>query len=158
MFRHRIELRHVERNTQSRPIVRPALALTEIDETRSSCDVRGGADRAGKVRNDADLVGVAHRHDLEHLGDATDVRQRRAGEIDVAIFDERVELPALTPFLARRQRDARQQSKLGNLRPVLLFPYGSSTKYGRNGSIRRQISTVSWKSNFWWISIAQFPS
>ena len=72
----------------------------------------GGAHRTRKVRHDADLVRVAHRHDLEHLGHAADVRQRRAREVDVAIFDERVELPTLTPLLAWRERHARQQSKL----------------------------------------------
>ena len=35
---------------------------------------------------------------------------------------------------------------------------GSSTQNGRYGSISRQTSTASWKSNFWCRSIIQFPS
>ena len=35
---------------------------------------------------------------------------------------------------------------------------GSSTQNGRCGSIRRQTSTASWKSNFWCRSIIQLPS
>src|SRR2546423_452815 len=50
--------------------------------------VAGRRDRAGEMRDDADAMGIARRHDLRHLGDAADVRQRRAGEVDVALFDE----------------------------------------------------------------------
>jgi hypothetical protein len=75
-------------------------------------NVSSGADRAGKVRDDADLVRVAHRHDFQHFRNPADVGQRGTREVDVAIFDERVEFPALTPLLPRRERHARQQSQL----------------------------------------------
>jgi hypothetical protein len=35
---------------------------------------------------------------------------------------------------------------------------GSSTQYGRSGSISRHTSTASWKSNFWCRSIIQLPA
>ena len=37
--------------------------------------VTGRRNRAGEMRDDPDLVRIADRHDLEHLGDAADVRQ-----------------------------------------------------------------------------------
>ena len=74
--------------------------------------VTGGRDRTGEMRHDADFVGIAHRHDLEHFRDAADVGQRRAGEIDVALLDERTELRPCPPLLARRQRHGRQQPQL----------------------------------------------
>src|SRR5439155_22433051 len=76
-----------------------------------------------EVRHDPDFVRVAHRHDLQHLGDAADVRERRAGVVDVAIFDQRLELRSLTPFFAGREWHGRQHPKLWNLGPELFFPH-----------------------------------
>ena len=67
---------------------------------------------------------VSHtRHDLEHLGDAADVGQRRAGEVDVALLDERAELRARAPLLAGRERHGRQQPQLRDLRAELLLAH-----------------------------------
>ncbi len=78
-------------------------------------------DGPGEVRHDADLVVVAERHDLQHLGDAAHVRQRGAREVDIALFDKRTEIRAGAPFLTRRQRHRRQQPELRNLRTELLL-------------------------------------
>ena len=92
-------------------------------ERRQKMDVRGGRNRTGEVRHDSDFVRVAHRHDLQHLGDAADVRERRAGVVDIAIFDQRLELRSLTPFFAGREWHGRQHPKLWNLGPELFFPH-----------------------------------
>ena len=55
------------------------------------------------------------RGDLHHLGDAADVGQRRADEIDVVVLDEPVEVPLETPLFAVRQRDRRHLAQLGNV-------------------------------------------
>src|SRR3954451_14377441 len=86
--------------------------------------VAGRRDGAGEMRHDAYLVGVAHRHDLEHLGDATDVGQRRAREIDVALLNQWTELRPCPPLLAWRERHRRQQSQLRDLCPELLLAHG----------------------------------
>src|SRR5438105_11695569 len=86
-------------------------------------DVRGGRNRTGEMRHDSDFVRVAHCHDLQHFGDAADVRERRAGVVDIAIFDQRLELRSLTPFFAGREWHGRQHPKLRNLGPELFFPH-----------------------------------
>ncbi len=83
--------------------------------------VAGRRDRTGEVRHDADLVGIADGHDLEHLRDAADVGQRRAGEVDVPLLDEGTELRPRSPLFAGRQRHGRQQPQLRDLGPELLF-------------------------------------
>ena len=80
-----------------------------VDESR-------GRDRSGEVRHDAHRVGFAERRNLHHLGDAADVRQCRADEVDVVAFDQPVEVPLETPFLTMRQRHRRH---LPQLRDVL---------------------------------------
>ena len=58
---------------------------------------------------------------LQHLGDAADVGQRRAREVDVALLDERAELRSRSPLLAGRERHRRQQPQLRDLRAELLL-------------------------------------
>ena len=81
----------------------------------------GRRDRAGEVRHDPDFVRIAHGHDLQHLGDAADVRQRRPREVDVALLDEWAELRSRPPFFAGRQGHGGQQPQLRNLRAELLL-------------------------------------
>ena len=73
------------------------------------------------MRHDADLVRIADRHDLEHLRDTADVRQRRTGEVDVPLLDERTEVSPRPPLLTGRERHGRQQPQFRNLRPELLL-------------------------------------
>src|SRR4029079_3156935 len=83
--------------------------------------VPGGRNRTGEMRHDADFVGIAHRHDLEHLRNAANVWQRCAGEIDIALLNERTELRPCPPFLAWCQRHHRQQPQLRYLRSELFL-------------------------------------
>ena len=83
--------------------------------------VAGCGDRASEVRDDAYLVRVAHGHDLEHLGDTADVRERRTREVDVAMLDEGTEVGSGAPFLAGCQGNRRQQPQLRNLGAKLLL-------------------------------------
>src|SRR4029079_11476364 len=53
-----------------------------------------------------------------------DVWQRATRKVDVAGLDQGVELPALSPLLARRERHRREDAELGNLRPELFFSDG----------------------------------
>ena len=63
-------------------------------------DERGGCDGAGEVGDDADEVGFAESHDFEHLGDAANIGERGAKEVDGVMLDKGVEVPAVAPFFA----------------------------------------------------------
>jgi hypothetical protein len=52
------------------------------------------------VGNDADKVGFTDGGDLHHLRDAAHVRQRGAYKVDGVIFDQLIEVPSVSPFLA----------------------------------------------------------
>ena len=71
-------------------------------------DLSGGGDGTGEVRNDADVVRLAQGADADQLGDAADVRQRAADEIEVVVLHQLVEVPPRAPFFACRQRHAGQ--------------------------------------------------
>ena len=92
-------------------------------ERNHGVHVPRGCNWSGEVGNDPDLVGIADRHDLQHLRDPAHVRQRRAREVDVALLDERAELGPRSPFLPRRERDGGQQPQLRNLRAELLLTH-----------------------------------
>ena len=68
------------------------------------------------MRHDPHGVRFAKRRNLHHFGDAADIRQGRADEIDVVAFDQPVEVPLETPLLTMRQRD---RGHLPQLRDVL---------------------------------------
>src|SRR5437868_15411407 len=57
------------------------------------------------MRSDTYEVGFANGGDFHHLCNAADIRQGGADEIDIVIFHEFVELPAVARLLARRQWD-----------------------------------------------------
>ena len=78
-------------------------------------DLSGGGDWTGEVRNDADVVRLAQGADADQLGDAADVRQRAADEIEVVVLHQLVEVPPRPPFLARGQRHAGQAAQFRNV-------------------------------------------
>src|SRR5438094_6408115 len=74
-------------------------------------DQRGGGDGAGEVRDDTDKVRLADRGNLHHFGDAAHVWQGGADVVVVVILHQLVEIPAIAPFLARRDGDLHQLSQ-----------------------------------------------
>src|SRR3954454_3877203 len=112
------ELLFIDADAQARTVVWPHLAVPALEElwhvrhwsltlvvlhqhlTRKGhhrLHVAGSGDGAGEMRHDAYLVGVAYRHDLEHLGDAADEGKRPAREIDVALRTQASALRACPP-------------------------------------------------------------
>ena len=67
------------------------------------------------MRDDAYGVRLAHRRDLHHLRDAADIGQRGAHVVDVVVLHEPVEVPALAPLLAVRQRAGGHLAQLGDV-------------------------------------------
>jgi hypothetical protein len=57
--------------------------------------------RPGEVRHDSDFVQIAERHNLQHFGDAADVRQRCSRKVDIPLFDQRTEFLPACPILLR---------------------------------------------------------
>ena len=115
----RVYLAVLERHelVQVRDRLRPVVVF-EDDGLRirsQRVNLRGSGDRAGKVRDDADVVRLAQGADADHLGDAADVRKRAADEVEVMVLDQLVEIPPGTPFLTGRQRHAGEAAQLGNV-------------------------------------------
>jgi hypothetical protein len=54
--------------------------------------------------HNADIVSLTQGRDLDHFGDAADVGQRGPDEIQVVVLHQAVEVPALAPLFAGRQR------------------------------------------------------
>ena len=71
-----------------------------------------------------DIVGFAQGRDLHHFGDAADVGERGAIEIDVVVFDEPVEVPTLAPFLAGAERATRHRAQPRDILQKRLGPHG----------------------------------
>ena len=120
------ELFHVDLHAEPGPIVRVQFAVLEIREQRhmrkrpslNVYSIRTGPENVprqftsaavamGPVKCgiDADEMRLADRGDLHHLGDAADVGQRGAHVIDVVVLHQLVEVPAVAPLFAGRDRD-----------------------------------------------------
>ena len=56
------------------------------------------------MRNDSHEMRFANRGDLHHFSNATDIRQRCTNVIDVVLFYQLVEVPAVAPFFSGRDR------------------------------------------------------
>ena len=133
---HAFQPIHVDRDAEAWPVVRVQLAVLERHELVQIRDrlrpvvvfeddglrvraqrvyLRGRGDRSGEMRDDADVVRLAQRADADHLGDAADVRQRAADEVEVVVLDQLVEIPAGAPFLAGGERHAGEAAQLGDV-------------------------------------------
>src|SRR5438874_997724 len=92
---------------------------------------RGGGDGSGEVRDDTDKVRLAKRGNLHHFGDAANVWQRGTDIVDVVILHERVEIPAVAPFFARRDGNFDQLPKARKVFAKGLRAHGILDEEGR---------------------------
>src|SRR6185503_15121078 len=77
--------------------------------------LRGRGDRTCEVRDDPDVVRLTQRADADQLGDAADVRQRAANEIEVVVLDQTMKIPTGAPLLSGGERHAGEAAQLGNV-------------------------------------------
>ena len=75
------------------------------------------------MRNDADEMRFADRRDLHHLRDSAYVRQRGADIIDVVVFHQTVEIPAISPFLSGGDRHLHHFAQLRKIVIESLGPH-----------------------------------
>src|SRR5262249_42688090 len=126
-FSGQSQFRRIERNAQSRAVIRPQLTVFVIEMLRQIRDVelirsrqlhqhrarKSGADvnqrglrnRAGEMRRQPDVMRLAHCGLFNVLGDATAVRNASAVVIDQMLLDHFVEFPPRPKLLADRDRN-----------------------------------------------------
>src|SRR5579862_865472 len=84
-------------------------------EGAESVDQGRGGKRSGKMRDDSDEMRLADGGDFYQLGDAADVGKGDPHVVEIVILDKFVEIPALAPFLAGRERNGGHFSQLGDI-------------------------------------------
>ena len=60
----------------------------------------GFGDRAGEMRDHADIVGFRHGDDLHIFANAADIGQRRADIVDQLPFDKPIDVPFVPQLFA----------------------------------------------------------